>query len=72
MEIILTIIICSLLIIWILTKQICQHKWEEEKTTDHYLVDDLPNGDRFRSYDYTTVRCRCNKCGIYKTFKLKG
>lgn len=36
-----------------------------------FLDDDLPGNNGFRSYDYITVRCKCNKCGIYKTFKLK-
>lgn len=45
----------------------CQHKWSEIKTTDHY---DISFGDR--SYEYTTVRCKCSHCGEFKTFKLKG
>lgn len=59
-----TFVICKILHA---NKFSCHHKWEEVKSTDHYMT-----GAGERSYMYTTLRCRCDKCGVYKVFKLKG
>ncbi|EMO6197554.1 hypothetical protein R7V19_000554 [Acinetobacter baumannii] len=53
--------------VWQDNKPTCHHKWEEVKSTDHYMT-----GFGERSYMHTTLRCRCEKCGTYKVFKLKG
>lgn len=45
----------------------CKHKWDIGVKTNHY---DISFG--VKSYLYTTVRSRCEICGEYKVFKLKG
>ncbi|RZG78719.1 hypothetical protein EXE10_17265 [Acinetobacter sp. WCHAc060033] len=43
----------------------CQHLWRTDRITDIY---DTTFGDR--SFDRTEVRCQCNKCGVWKKFKV--
>ena len=45
----------------------CKHEWDEVKETDVY---DVSFG--CKSFCHTIIRCRCSKCGEYKSFKLKG
>jgi hypothetical protein len=42
---------------------LCDHKWEDHNKQNYEDLDP-------RLYNFTVIQCKCEKCGVWKSFKI--